>query len=87
MKDDLTYYMKSISGFPLITREEENELAVKIQDGCEESFDKLFYSNLRLVVTIAMKYKNPQVDFYALNKPVFVRLFRRNYRALTTTTV
>lgn len=62
MTDDLTYYMKSISKFPLITREEENELAVKIESGCEESFEKLFCSNLRLVVKIALQYKNPRVE-------------------------
>ena len=65
-KNSLNYYMNTLTTFPLITREEENKLSEKIQDGCEESFDKLFCSNLKLVVSIAKDYHTSRIDIMDL---------------------
>jgi RNA polymerase primary sigma factor len=58
----LDQYLREISQYPLITREEEVELATRIKEGCEESLDKLVRSNLRFVVSVAKKYQNQGVS-------------------------
>ena len=61
-------YMGEIASYPLVTREEEVELAGLIADGSEAARRKLTEANLRLVVKIAHDYKNlgvPLADLIA----------------------
>ena len=58
----LDQYLREISQYPLITREDEVDLAKRIKQGCEESLDKLVRSNLRFVVSVAKKYQNQGVS-------------------------
>jgi RNA polymerase primary sigma factor len=58
----LDQYLREISQYPLITREEEVVLAQAIKTGNEESLDKLVRSNLRFVVSVAKKYQNQGVS-------------------------
>jgi RNA polymerase primary sigma factor len=58
----LDQYLREISQYPLISREEEVRLARKIRESCEESLDKLVRSNLRFVVSVAKKYQNQGVS-------------------------
>ncbi len=58
----LDQYLREISQYPLITREDEVELARRIRQGCELSLDKLVRSNLRFVVSVAKKYQNQGVS-------------------------
>src|SRR3989339_498972 len=58
----LDLYLKEISNYPLITREEEAELARRIRAEDEEALDKLVRSNLRFVVSVAKKYQNQGVS-------------------------
>ncbi len=58
----LDQYLREISQYPLISREEEVELATSIRSGDEESLDKLVRSNLRFVVSVAKKYQNQGVS-------------------------
>jgi len=60
-ESSLDQYLKEISQYPLLKREDEVELAQKIHTGCEESLDKLVRSNLRFVVSVAKKYQNQGV--------------------------
>src|SRR3972149_110790 len=53
---------RGTSQYPLITREDEVDLAQRIRVGCEESLDKLVRSNLRFVVSVAKKYQNQGVS-------------------------
>ncbi|MEA2013679.1 MAG: RNA polymerase sigma factor RpoD/SigA [Verrucomicrobiota bacterium] len=55
--DSMKMYMHDIGNIPLVTREEEVELAAKIQKGSEEARAKLIKANLRLVVKIAHDFK------------------------------
>src|SRR5438128_1791023 len=57
----LDQYLREISQYPLITREEEVSLAQRIRTGEEEALDKLVRSNLRFVVSVAKKYQNQGV--------------------------
>ena len=58
----LDQYLREISQYPLITREDEVDLAKLIRQGDEESLDKLVRSNLRFVVSVAKKYQNQGVS-------------------------
>ena len=54
--DPVRMYLREIGKIPLLTYEEELELAQKVLEGDEEAKKKLSESNLRLVVSIAKKY-------------------------------
>src|SRR5574344_1874742 len=54
--DPVRMYLREIGKIPLLTYEQELELAQKVLDGDEEAKQKLAESNLRLVVSIAKKY-------------------------------
>jgi RNA polymerase primary sigma factor len=55
--DTMKAYMQEIGQIPLVTREEEVELAALIAAGSEKARAKLIRSNLRLVVKIAHDFK------------------------------
>ncbi len=54
--DPVRMYLREIGRIPLLSYEEELELAKRILEGDEEAKKKLAESNLRLVVSIAKKY-------------------------------
>ncbi|HEY8362627.1 MAG TPA: RNA polymerase sigma factor RpoD [Tissierellaceae bacterium] len=54
--DPVRMYLKEIGKIPLLTSEEEIELAKRMQEGDEEAKKKLAEANLRLVVSIAKRY-------------------------------
>lgn len=51
-------YLSTASVAPLLTKEEEIELAKRIEAGDQEARDIMICSNLRLVISIAKKYVN-----------------------------
>jgi len=54
--DPVRMYLKEIGKVPLLSSEEEIELAERMENGDEEAKKKLAEANLRLVVSIAKKY-------------------------------
>ncbi|HLV14294.1 MAG TPA: RNA polymerase sigma factor RpoD/SigA [Xanthomarina sp.] len=54
----LDKYLQDISKIPLITADEEVELAQRIREGDQLALDKLTTSNLRFVVSVAKQYQN-----------------------------
>ena len=54
--DPVRMYLREIGRIPLLTFDQELDLAKKILEGDEEAKQKLAESNLRLVVSIAKKY-------------------------------
>ena len=58
----LDLYLKEISNYPLLNREDEIELAKKIKKGNQKALEKLTRSNLRFVVSVAKKYQNQGVS-------------------------
>ena len=49
-------YFKEIGNIPVLTKEEEIELAIRIKQGDEKALKRLVSCNLKLVVSIAKKY-------------------------------
>lgn len=58
----LAMYLKEINKIPMISHDEELELAQKAQAGDKAAKDKLVNSNLRFVVNVAKKYQNHGLD-------------------------
>ena len=55
--NSLNLYMKEISRYPLLSREEEESLARLAAEGDTAAKDKLVKSNLRFVINVAKKYQ------------------------------
>ena len=58
----LDQYLRDISIYPLINREQEVALALRIRENDQEALDTLVRSNLRFVVSVAKKYQNQGVS-------------------------
>ena len=56
IEDPVRMYLKEIGKVPLLSAEEEIELAKKMEEGDERAKQKLAEANLRLVVSIAKRY-------------------------------
>lgn len=56
LDDPVRMYLKEIGQIPLLSPEEEQELAKRVADGDAAAKNKLTEANLRLVVSIAKKY-------------------------------
>lgn len=71
-------YLKEIGETPVLTPEEEVELAKRIEKGDKVAKEKLIKANLRLVVSIAKKYigKSPHMTFLDLIQEGNLGLFR-----------
>ncbi len=54
----LEKYLSDIARIPLISVDEEANLAKKIRNGEEDALDKLVRANLRFVVSVAKQYQN-----------------------------
>ncbi len=80
----LDQYLRDISAYPLIPREEEVRLAQEIRKGDQECLDKLVRSNLRFVVSVAKKYQNRGVSLADLEE-LHAVLTRVNNAALGRT--
>mgnify|MGYP002517327544 CR=1 FL=1 len=58
----LSIYLKEINRIPLLSAEEETELAVKAAAGDKLAKDKIVKANLRFVVSIAKKYQKKGIE-------------------------
>ncbi len=56
IEDPVRMYLKEIGKFPLLSAEEEIELAKRMENGDQEAKKRLAEANLRLVVSIAKRY-------------------------------
>lgn len=64
--DPVRMYLKEIGRIPLLTYEEEVELAKRIEAGDQRAKDQLAEANLRLVVSIAKRYVGRGMQFLDL---------------------
>ena len=56
--ESITKYFNEVNKIPLLTSEEENELALKAASGDGVALDKLVKGNLRFVISVAKQYQN-----------------------------
>ena len=64
--DSVRLYLREIGKIPLLTPEEEADLAQRIVEGDKKAKDKMVESNMRLVVSIAKRYGGRGLDFLDL---------------------
>ena len=59
-RDTLAFnkYLAEVSNIPMLSQEQELELAVKIRQGDQRALNKLVRSNLRFVISVAKQYNN-----------------------------
>ena len=76
--DSVQMYLKEIGRIPLISGEEEKDLARRIEGGDEDAKNRLAQANLRLVVSIAKKYvgRTPNLTLLDLIQEGNLGLFR-----------
>lgn len=65
--DSIQMYLKEIGQYPLLTGNEEKELAKRIENGDDDAKTLLMRANLRLVVSIAKKYVGRSPDLTLLD--------------------
>ena len=66
VNDPVRMYLKEIGVVPLLTKEEEQELAILVEQGDTEAKQRLAEANLRLVVSIAKRYVGRGMQFLDL---------------------
>lgn len=64
--DSVRLYLREIGKIPLLTSEEELELAKRVIAGEKRAKDKMAEANMRLVVSIAKRYSGRGLDFLDL---------------------
>ncbi len=64
--DSLNSYMQSLKKRPLLTQEEELQIAKRVKKGDEKARTILIERNLRLVISIAKRYQNKGLSFFDL---------------------
>ncbi|MFP4055514.1 MAG: RNA polymerase sigma factor RpoD/SigA [Candidatus Brocadiia bacterium] len=62
-EESLEAYLRDISKIPLLTADQEKELAREMAKGSGEARNRMIISNLRLVVSIAKNYVNRGLSF------------------------
>ena len=64
--DSVRLYLREIGKIPLLSAEEEMDLARRIIEGDKKAKDKMAEANMRLVVSIAKRYSGRGLDFLDL---------------------
>ena len=64
--DSVRLYLREIGKIPLLSNEEETDLAYRIVKGEKKAKDKMVEANMRLVVSIAKRYSGRGLDFLDL---------------------
>lgn len=90
-EDSTMLYLQDISRLPRLTPREELELGERIQNGDEEALQMMVEANLRLVVSVAKRYRNEGLTLLDLVQEGNIGLmraarkfdFRRGYRFST----
>jgi RNA polymerase primary sigma factor len=66
IEDAIRLYLREIRETPLLTADEEKELATRYTTGDRAARDRIIEANLRLVVSIAKRYNNHQIPLIDL---------------------
>lgn len=60
-EEDVRQFLEEIRSVPMLTAEEERELACRCAQGDEEAIDQMVSANMRLVVAIARRYSSVDI--------------------------
>jgi len=74
--DSLQMFLNEMARYPLLTAQEEVELAKRIERGDEQAKNRMINSNLRLVVSIAKKYQGHGLPLLDLIQEGIIGLIR-----------
>src|SRR3954447_4550218 len=74
--DALQLFLNEAAKWPLLTAEEEVELAKRIERGDHEAKERMINSNLRLVVSIAKRYQGHELHLLDLIQEGIIGLIR-----------
>jgi RNA polymerase primary sigma factor len=74
--DAMALFLQEVRRHPLLTREEEIELALRIEKGDLEAKERLVNSNLRLVISNARKYQGQELPLLDLIQEGILGLIR-----------
>jgi RNA polymerase primary sigma factor len=74
--DALQLFLNEAGRWPLLTAEEEVELAKRIERGDKEAKERMINSNLRLVVSIAKRYQGHELSLLDLIQEGIIGLIR-----------
>jgi RNA polymerase primary sigma factor len=74
--DTLQLFLRDVRRYPLLTAEEEVELAKRIERGDLEAKERMVNSNLRLVVSLAKKYQGHELALLDLIQEGILGLIR-----------
>jgi RNA polymerase primary sigma factor len=74
--DSLQLFLNEIGRYPLLTAQEEVELAKRIERGDAEAKERMINSNLRLVVSIAKRYQGHELSLLDLIQEGVLGLIR-----------
>ncbi|MCQ2249320.1 MAG: RNA polymerase sigma factor RpoD/SigA [Treponema sp.] len=77
MYDDVVkMHLRDVKRFPLLSPEEETEVALKAKQGDKAARDRILTSNMRFVIKIAAKYRNRGLDFEDLISEGYIGLIK-----------
>ncbi len=74
--DALGLFLRELRNYPLLTKDEEIELAKRIEKGDLQAKEKLVNSNLRLVVSLAKRYQGQELPLLDLIQEGVLGLIR-----------
>ncbi len=74
--DALQLFLNEMARYPLLTAQEEVELAKRVERGDRDAKDRMVNSNLRLVVSIAKKYQGHGLSLLDLIQEGIIGLIR-----------
>ncbi len=74
--DAMSLFLQEVRRYPLLTREEEVELAKRIERGDAEAKERMVNSNLRLVISNARKYQGHDLPLLDLIQEGILGLIR-----------
>jgi RNA polymerase primary sigma factor len=61
-QNEISLYLKDVRKTKQLTKEEEYDLALRIQQGDQKAADQLILANLRFVISIARQYQNVGIE-------------------------
>ena len=64
--DAMSLFLREVARYPLLTPDEEKELARRVEAGDAAAKERMVNSNLRLVVSIARRYRNEELTLLDL---------------------